>query len=52
MLYDSVMTFKEEYTIEDTDDIKYNCWIYTYSLKVKRKLWNNRFLGLSQYYKI
>lgn len=48
-LYDNVMTFKEKYTKENNDDFK-NCWIYTYSLNGKNELWNNRFLGLTDYY--
>lgn len=48
-LYDSVMTYKEKYTIEDKEK-SHSWWIYTYSLKGKNKLWNNRYLGLSEYY--
>lgn len=49
-LYDEVMTFKEKYTKEDTENIKHNYLIYTYSFHGKKKLWNNRYLGLSTYY--
>lgn len=48
-LYDSVMTFKEKYTAED-EKVSHNWWIYTYSLKGKKDLWNNRYIGLSEYY--
>ena len=48
-LYDSIMTFKEMYDAEDTD-FSHNWWIYTYSLKGKREHWNNRIIGLSEYY--
>lgn len=48
-LYDSVMTFKEKYTIED-EETSHNWWIYTYSLNGKNKLWDNRYIGLSEYY--
>ena len=48
-LYDSIMTFKEKYTIEDVDK-KHNYMIYTYSLHGKKKYWNNRYLGLTKYY--
>lgn len=48
-LYDSIMTFKEKHTIEDTD-IKHNYLIYTYCFSNKKKLWNNRYLGLTKYY--
>lgn len=48
-LYDSVMTFKEKYDAEDTE-ISHNWWIYTYSLKGKKEHWNNRIIGLSEYY--
>lgn len=48
-LYDSVMTFKEKYAIED-EETSHNWWIYTYSLKGKKELWNNRYIGLTEYY--
>ena len=48
-LYDSVMSFKEKYTIEDEEKF-HNYWIYTYSLKGKKEPWNNRYLGLNKYY--
>lgn len=48
-LYDKVMSFKEKYTIEDKEK-SHNWWIYTYSLKGKKELWNNRYIGLSRYY--
>jgi len=48
-LYDSVMSFKEKYTAED-EKVSHNWWIYTYSLKGKKDLWNNRYIGLSEYY--
>ena len=43
------MTFKEKYTAED-EEISHNWWIYTYSLNGKQKFWNNRYIGLSEYY--
>lgn len=49
-LYDKVMQLKENYTIEDTENIKNNTIIYSYSLNGKLDLWNNRYLGLSEYY--
>ncbi len=49
-LYDKVMHMKEDYTIEDTDTIKNNTIIYSYSLNGKLKLWNNKYLGLREYY--
>lgn len=49
-LYDEVMTFKESYTKEDSENIKHNYLIYTYSFHGKKKLWNNRYLGLNTYY--
>lgn len=48
-LYDSVMTFKEKYTVEDID-FSHNWWIYTYSLNGKQEFWNNRYIGLSEHY--
>lgn len=49
-LYDKVMQMKENYTIEDTDNLKNNTIIYSYSLNGKLELWNNRYLGLKEYY--
>lgn len=51
-LYDKVMDLKEEYTVEDTDIRKNNYLIYTYNLKRSdyTKPWNNRYLGLREYY--
>lgn len=50
LLYDKMMTFKESYTIEDTENTNNNWIIYTYSLHGKKELWNNRYLGLTDYY--
>lgn len=49
-LYDKVMDLCEKYTAEDTDEKKYNYLIYTYGLHNKIKPWNNRYLGLNEYY--
>lgn len=49
-LYDKVMELKETYTAEDTATIKNNTLIYSYSLHGKLDLWNNRYLGLNEYY--
>ncbi len=49
-LYDKVMQIKEDYTIEDTANKKNNTIIYSYGLKGKVQSWNNRFLGLREYY--
>lgn len=49
-LYDKVMQLREEYTIEDTDTIKRNTIIYSYSLNGKVEAWNNKYLGLTEYY--
>lgn len=49
-LYDKVMQLREEYTIEDTDTIKRNTIIYSYSLDGKLEAWNNKYLGLTEYY--
>lgn len=49
-LYDKIMHFKEPYTIEDTKTKKNNFLIYTYCLTEKKELWNNRYLGLREYY--
>lgn len=44
------MNLKEEYTKEDTPDLKNQFLIYTYVLKGKAEPWNNRYLGLRKYY--
>ena len=49
-LYEKVMQLKEKYTLEDTFDNKTNTLIYSYSLHGKLDLWNNRYLGLREYY--
>ena len=49
-LYDKIMQTKEDYTAEDTKDKKTNTLIYSYSLNGKIDLWNNRYLGLKEYY--
>lgn len=49
-LYDKVMQLKENYTIEDTDTLKNETIIYSYSLNGKLELWNNKYLGLQEYY--
>jgi len=49
-LYDKVMQVKEEYTLEDTAESKTNTLIYSYALNGKIELWNNRYLGLREYY--
>ncbi len=49
-LYDNVMQVKEKYTAEDTEDNKTNTLIYSYSLNGTLDLWNNRYLGLREYY--
>lgn len=49
-LYNKIMQVKEEYTVEDTKSNKTNTLIYSYSLNGKLKLWNNRYLGLREYY--
>lgn len=50
-LYDKIMPFKENYTIEDTREIIHHTLIYSYSLHGKTmKKWNNRYLGLEEYY--
>ena len=47
-LYDKVMNVKEEYTIEENQtDVTL---IYTYNFTEKSELWNNRYLGLNDYY--
>lgn len=50
ILYDKIMPFKEKYTAEDTDTYSYNRLIYTYNYTNKKEMWNNRFLGLNDYY--
>lgn len=49
-LYDKIMMLKEDYTIEDTDTLKNNTLIYTYPLNGPLELWNNKYLGLRDYY--
>lgn len=44
------MHLREDYTIEDTKDCKTNFLIYTYCLKGELKPWNNKFLGLRNFY--
>ena len=49
-LYDKVMHLKEEYIAEDTKEYKSNNMIYTYALKGKVEKWDNKYLGLEDYY--
>lgn len=49
-LYDKIMHLKENYTIEDTKNKKNNFLIYTYSFNGIVEPWNNRYLGLRNYY--
>lgn len=49
-LYDKIMELKENYTIEDTENLKNNTIIYSYSLNGKLNLWANKYLGLREYY--
>lgn len=49
-LYDKVMQLKEDYTYEDTEEEKTDTLIYSYSLNGKLELWNNKNLGLKDYY--
>lgn len=49
-LYDKVMQLKGDYTIEDTDGVKTDTIIYSYSLNGKLEPWNNKYLGLREYY--
>ena len=49
-LYDKVMHLKEEYTREDTEECKNQFLIYTYSFTDHIEPWNNRYLGLKEYY--
>lgn len=44
------MELKENYTIEDTENNKNNFIIYSYSLNGKLQPWNNKYLGLKDYY--
>lgn len=50
ILYDKIMDLKEDYTAEDTKEFKYQYLIYTKGLNSKAKLWNNKYLGLQDYY--
>ena len=50
VLYDKIMQLKETYTIEDTEKDKNNFMIYSYGLNGKLKAWNNKYLGLKDYY--
>lgn len=50
-LYDKVMETKESYTAEDTDNYKTQTLIYTHALSGELELWNNKYLGLREYYK-
>ncbi|MCM1370856.1 MAG: GNAT family N-acetyltransferase [Clostridium sp.] len=50
ILYDKVMELREDYTIEDTKDYKNDFVIYSYSLNGKLEPWNNKYLGLKEYY--
>ena len=47
-LYDKIMNIKEEYTVEENDTGA--TLIYTYNFTEKSELWNNRYLGLNDYY--
>ena len=49
-LYDKVMHYKENYTAEDTKYNKTQTLIYTYVLNGKLEPWNNKYLGLREYY--
>lgn len=48
-LYDNVMHLKEKYTAEDTGKNKVTL-IYTYCFTEKKDYWNNKYLGLNDYY--
>lgn len=48
-LYDKVMNVKELYTAESKNADKPTL-IYTYNFTDKTELWNNRYLGLNEYY--
>lgn len=50
LLYDKIMELKEDYTIEDTENCKNDFIIYSYSLNGKLQPWNNKYLGLKDYY--
>lgn len=49
-LYDKIMHLREEYTIEDTENCKNNYIIYSYALDGELEPWNNRYIGLNEYY--
>lgn len=49
-LYDEVMDLREKYTAEDTNKSKNNFLIYTYSFNGNLEAWNNRYLGLKEYF--
>lgn len=49
LLYDKVMNEKEIYTLENKNTEKPTL-IYTYNFTDKSELWNNRHLGLNDYY--
>ena len=46
------MDLCEYYTAEDTDNKNYEYLIYTYLFQGKVKPWNNRYLGLNEYYDV
>ena len=48
-LYDKIMQIKEKYTLEN-DNKNNPTLIYTYCFTEKCELWNNRYLGLNNYY--
>jgi len=48
-LYDKIMQIKEKYTLEN-DNKNNPTLIYTYCFTGKCELWNNRYLGLNNYY--
>lgn len=48
-LYDKVMNMKEKYTVENKNSDK-TTLIYTYNFTDKSERWNNRYLGLNDYY--
>lgn len=49
-LYDKIMDLREDYTKEDTEKCKNEFLIYTKGLAGKPEPWNNRYLGLKEYY--
>lgn len=49
LLYDKVMNMKEKYTVESKNSDKITL-IYTYNFTDKTEYWNNRYLGLNDYY--